>query len=496
MIEKSPEILDRIIHYLSQREEGQPDPKIASYASVCRIWQDAVELRTMRSVSVKNADGQWGEFCKVFECRRRRKIFEHLTYIHFMLKTPLYDPRLAETLGEHIARYQREVEKHFEFETRRLFGLLKTWEDDFAAIIEPNTEARLVLDIQLRFSGQTPWWVKFVKGDPLPRLNRIIHLGLNHAHPTAFFKIARGLLSLRHVSYSVTQSDMRVFTNKVNDFRKSFFAGLLNTDPLKQLETIKLECTGPCPRNHNMRVPNFQENSSFDYLSRAEVFIKSNPWGLSQNVFWPCLDSGARLDLSYPDLQYLTFVCGIMHPEQEWYLSGDRETTVAGYVPQNKRNLIYDGDFDDYSLEPYEWRHKPLCSTFYPMLEAIGRAVLAAPRLRRFEFALRWNQGQEILVEFLAPGVATGVQHINQHMPGFDFRNRRRARWYVWTDDVPRGTGGAVCVNWQVPDRIRKIWFEKIKRQGGGGLILQASRPAVPGGKVKFQFEYEGGYPG
>ncbi|KAH8170946.1 hypothetical protein LIA77_09727 [Sarocladium implicatum] len=209
----SREILDMILDHAL---DGSPRGVAASYATVSRKWQIAIEARTMRNISTRPGD-QFQKISTIFSAKslHRRAALRSL---HLRSRVPTR----GRTSGDADVN-----DAWFEDFMSKLFQELKSWEEHPRVSTQGNFTPLLRLGLEFQtqnfmdFAPTSLWrfgsaFLNFRAQTPvLPQISMVVHLETTswqgmYVHPAALCHIATSLPSLEEVNYEFHEPSLQV----------------------------------------------------------------------------------------------------------------------------------------------------------------------------------------------------------------------------------------------------------------------------------------------
>ncbi|ROW02449.1 hypothetical protein VMCG_06106 [Cytospora schulzeri] len=371
-----------------------PPPKPV-YATVSRQWQYAVEVQAFSHIKLKSTD--LSTFETIFSEPRRRAALRKLDFCVCM-------PSYGDT-----PRLHADNEEAARNAISSLLGLLAEWEHDgmgsFQLYIHFNLDDNLLYDsdgpsYQGYFGGSSSATRRYISlGDdgerlPLVQLVSSLRLGVYPGmilHPTALCQLAGAFPRLDNLDFgyydpAVKRRDMR------REHRLALANGLKGLrDRLPKLKRLRIERTGAeDPRNHSFAASSAavdDRETGVDPLCEAIRELSQGTLSdlelinilISPDLFRSGRNAGSEQadTTSWPHLQHLRIVSGLLAPSGEWYYTGDPDEEEPGWGSPiiDERSMSSNSSDSDASVEsadheerdavvngyrPYHpWRNRP-----------------------------------------------------------------------------------------------------------------------------------------
>ncbi|KAE8350458.1 hypothetical protein BDV28DRAFT_150902 [Aspergillus coremiiformis] len=410
----SQELLLLIIPYLRETppntlQSCKPPLKIASYATISRQWQHAIERFTLSTLHTYSSDLL--TFRQVFALPRRRKTLRRL---HYEIDLPAYS-------ANRIACFERRREsKANEIAFHRgladLFHALSKWD-------------KQGLELTLTTSSPTdPSHLTW----PKPKNPA---LQIEHRHGPSHAKPRRKEQQLTKVPKALSTA--------------------LDVQYLPHLQSLTIHLDQSIPRNHNFK-PHLPDPSypAGDTLNLAiKALAETSPLShLHLTGDWP-ISPALFTDATFPHLRDLKIEAALLTYDGRWYYDGDPSATEPCYESRrlesesesdSDSNSSFNSEYADYvnerreavlnGNEPwYMWRKEPgglFDGLVLRMAEAMGRMAC----LQKLVFSMG--------TEYFDYGVVVEA----------------------WKEVVDAGCEVRLMgeVKWEVPDGVLALWRESV----------------------------------
>jgi hypothetical protein len=482
-------------------------PPLASYATVSRPWQQAVESRTFFSVTVDSDPASFAEFQAVFAAAHRRALLRQLV---FVVDLPAPSEKRIRKLQS-----RREATANAEIYTRAviaLFTFLRTWEHDGHAGLaltlcatsplkrHPNKHGyssgtRLLWVVRnllgpvgldsgaLLASGGLPvvpvvssvatgWW-------PNRRIDPAVIPWVARAVPNAgammwdFFAVPRRLpglrrserLSLANALTSVANADLGLLTaleihwQDADPYNEAFVPDSL-VDPASGRDPLSVA---------------FRQLSRLPSLRDLEL---TGCHVLGSEMFEDPESSAANPAPMWPALTHLKLCMSATTPDGRWYFAGDAPSAEHDGSTDSPTSEPTHSDTSDADLAPgHAWvrvrddannmfcrfRSTPDSTALTPFVLSMARAVARMPVLRRLELAVGWDETRPgIQADYFGaeepPGRSTAV--MKPSAEAFHATHLREPRWVLFLRDLDPG--------WSMPPE----WKAALANSSSQGCIF------------------------
>ncbi|KAH7084456.1 hypothetical protein FB567DRAFT_529042 [Paraphoma chrysanthemicola] len=438
---------------------GEPPSQFPRLAILNRLWKEAVETITFRSLAIKSDELN---VLQSMVTGNRRK---YLASIRFIAILPTYS-------DEACARRESPNEQHINNEAFSkaifdLFAVLKEWEND-------GVQNALYLDLasatspaDLRMYGSGPeqeslrydiaivkrkdilWdrWeqsqLHLLHPERLSKLSNIAHLrvegnGRRRLMAATAPDLAASLPNLKSVqwdfydcdagsAYDATNNDSSDSDSdsdyelgesnssasaKMPGNARKLFADRLNSIQLSTLSSANIVFYHAMPFDQKRTCPSIVPTGfSFDPFSAALRRFSQNLTTVTLNahldstLFWPSSDEQDAMAPYWPNLKSLDIDLIMIAPSGQWYFTGqrpsDHENDDPGPVIIGADNLEH--NYSDFRVHPDP-------DTFDPFLAALAKAIAQMPVLEYFMLTsdLSGETGR-LHIEYAAPGKASSV---------------------------------------------------------------------------------------
>ncbi|KAH7123163.1 hypothetical protein EDB81DRAFT_913321 [Dactylonectria macrodidyma] len=466
-------------------------PSIAQYASISRVWQDAVEMNTFSAVKVRSND--FSRFETAFRHIQRRRTVSVITY---NIVLPEYSSARCWKLErphehtENVAVFSRAV--------HAIFRTLHAWQ------VEENGTAESSLDssgLQRRGIGlyrMSGHFLDFTEPRSLlPEVGIVESLSirgiLRPLHPDAAFRIIAALPSLEFINIDTLEPDLRWEDMRREHYRAlTRHISLMGNAVFSSLRALHLNWDTCEPRNHNFTPGDLcdPQQPSKDSLSAAlhvisqslpiTEFSLSGPFIISPELFWPNDSPDPNALPHWPILQYFTVNASIIAADGTYYYTGTPESESESdddnpwwpTSPRAEPNVDAAGYSSDDSRvrDPFDrndaarrngsspfnnWRRELDPERFGRLVLAMSRAACCMPELRELEFVMGMSDAQGpsgiVLcgeVEWEATPVAGGIREV-EYVTGRSWKANIGSR-----------------AKWEPPEEVLELWHRFVGRSG------------------------------
>ncbi|KAJ0413618.1 hypothetical protein BJY00DRAFT_296623 [Aspergillus carlsbadensis] len=486
-------------------DKKPPSRGLASYATISRTWQFAIERYTFASIVTSSNDLSHLKRI-VGNCPRRRS---HVKELWFRVGLPPYRESrryFVERPREHqanLAAFQRGVQD--------LWDELARWTTE-----GPASGMRLVLNADAPMArdpdrnkdfDNTDWeerwqypehFLSLGLDTRLPSLHAVSELGVSfegrHFDPCAIETLILSLPAIRRLHLFLGAPN-----RKNNDLRAqhaAILARALSSHTLHHLEFLSIRAWYDNPGSHSWDMspahdPCYPQGDvlnraictlaqrSLRYLNLMGAYpISPALWGECEGEKRDTTNCVAEIKFPYLEKVY------IEHPhityDGRWLYAGDPEhpppsTSYHTVIPtppawnldsetlqlagmiDSRQHTIENGD------HPFhEWRVRPDPEMYDPLLRSLARAVLKMPRLEALwmELYMRTFLSNRIVMQVAAPGQRAGVLDWAPRLED----DLARWRWIVlveedlWDMQV-----------WEVPVDVYQLMEERV---GGDGVVI------------------------
>jgi hypothetical protein len=438
-----PEIIDLIIPHLWEispetlpLREWEVDKKpisrgLASYATISRIWQFAIERYTFDSIVTFSDDLPRLQRI-VGDCPRRRR---HVMELWYSIDLPLYSLD-RQYLVERPEEHQASLEA-FQQGVQDIWDVLSKWARDC-----PGSAVRLILNADApvnrnpkpsdRFnneplaghSQQPEHFLSLDVTTRLPSLPFVSDLGVSfegrHFHPSAMETLIHSLPALRRLHLFVGAPRPKNHELRAED-RKAL-ARALSSPSLHRLEFLSIKMWYDNPNNHSWDMSPSHDPSYplGDVLNRAicslaqrslQYLNLTGSYPISP-ALWGAGEDGNAINPSseiiFPYLEKVYIEHSHITYDGRWLYTGHPEAPPS--VDTIDTTSV---DFQNGEYPFHEWRVRPDPEMYDPLLRSMARAVLNMPNLRslRVEFYARTLLRNRIMMQIAGPGEKASVLH-------------------------------------------------------------------------------------
>ncbi|KAL3443736.1 hypothetical protein BJX65DRAFT_284733 [Aspergillus insuetus] len=481
-----PEIIDLIIHHLWETAPETPPLRVwevdkkptshglASYATISRIWQFAIERYTFASIVTFSDD--LPELKRIVgNCARRRS---HVKELWFSIDLPLYSVNrqyLVERPEEHkanLATFQQGVHD--------IWDELSRWARDC-----PRSGVRLVLNADApvnrnpkpsevfnaeTLAGRWQHPESFLALDvrtKLPLLPLVSELGVSfegrHFHPSAIKTLILSLPAVRQLHLFIGAP--KPTNHELRAEHREILARALSSPTLHQLEFLSIRMWYDNPNNHSwdMSPAHDPVYPQGDVLNRAICTLAQrslrylNLMGAYpiSPALWGAGEDGNATDSSseiiFPYLEKVYIEHSHITYDGRWLYTGHPE---APPLVDTIDPTSIDFQHGEYPL--HDWRVRPDPETYNPLLRSMARAVLNMPNLRslRVEFYARTLLRNRIMMQIAGPGEKAGVLHWARKVED----DVGEWRWIVLVEED--------LENWEVPAGVYRLMKTGVGEDG------------------------------
>jgi hypothetical protein len=406
------EVLDKIVDELVEPRDGlygnNPDISygdLIQYATISPNFQNAVERRTFRHISVKSTD--FGRFKVIFQNRRRLA----LRSINLHVVLPEYETRYKSRLErkwDHILN-----NKSFSVSFKSIFDILKSWESENQGRINPygivlQVEAWSPSDEGSDEIRQGRWQrssLMIEDLNSLPSIQTITGFTLwmycrRMIDPSGAAALTEKMPNLQSIKWQLFDNEkwekfneercqrrscksQTHFKNQTNISRTLGFARRLTNDlSIANLTTFDLEFLYEEPKNHGWTPhPILQASGQGDALSQAlhqisqapnlRIFRIGEPIIISTEIFWPLrpnpsktqIENGSHTQVKHgspfwPSLEEFYIVLSSVLPDGTWMFSGVPGSPSPSLSLEDRGRASpppwfgerFDGDIDDHEV--------------------------------------------------------------------------------------------------------------------------------------------------
>ncbi|KAK7409048.1 hypothetical protein QQX98_008752 [Neonectria punicea] len=485
-------------------------PSIAQYASISRVWQDAVEMNTFSAVKV--CSNNFSRFETAFRHVRRRLAVSIITYD---IVLPEYSSARCWKLerpyehSENMAAFSRAV--------HAIFRTLHAWQVEenvgpgsVSRRIHLSMSAESSLDsssLQRRGIGlyrMSGHFLDFTDSHPLlPEVGIVESLSirgiLRPLHPNAAFRIIAALPGLEFINIDMLEPDLRWQDMRREHYSLTQHISLMGNADFSSLRALHLNWDTCEPRNHNFTAGDLgdPQQPSKDSLGVAlhvisqslpiTEFSLSGPFIISPALFWPNDSPGPNALPHWSTLQSFTINASIIAADGTYYYTGTPESESESdddyprwpTSPRAEPNVDGTGYSSDDSRvrdsfnrndvarsngsSPFNgWRRELDPERFGRLVLAMSRAACCMPELRELEFVMGMSdaQGPSGIVlhgeaEWEATPVAGGIREV-ENVTGRS-----------WKADI------GSRAKWEPPEEVLELWHRFV---GPSGVVTFGKR--------------------
>lgn len=488
----SPEVVDMILDQVyasSARDRSTPcKGQLGQYAAVSRIWQSAIERRTMSRVYLNHQD-ELDEFCSVFSAKsphRRRALRDFF----LLLELPT------------VGYTQEDRTKNgtcFRTAISKLLQELASWG---SLDVEERTGPTESMELTLRWTAKDPWNPDPQRTMPpddsfltlpedclaaVPNVSVVTKLRTYATkaitpHPATLCQIAVKFPALERLQLelwepTLVKGDMR------REHRQALAAGLVAfRQTLPRLSSLKIRRQNFQPLlNHSFEYPDLTDADGRDPLSTAlrelgeagtlaeldlfaipvtsELFRDPNlhleePEKQASIRNWPAMRRlSIASDITAANGQWLCTIDPDSAPEssssdEEESVDSEEETDHRSPVPSDQAESSPTASRPEYMIID-KWRHAPDEHSFNPFVESMMRAVTQhMPCLSQFFFDLRpRSNGLGILViQCAESGLPFVRELLDLQLPADEREQPGLRRYKAW-----------ILTSWNVPESFMEM---------------------------------------
>ncbi|KAL2784215.1 hypothetical protein BJX66DRAFT_91332 [Aspergillus keveii] len=518
------EIIDLIIPHLWEISLETPPLRVwevdkkpnsrglASYATISRTWQFAIERYTFASIMTCSDDLPRLKRI-VGDCARRRSHVKELWFSINLLPYSESRRYFVERPEEHqanLAAFQQGIQD--------LWGELSRWSREChpsGIRLVLNADARINRDAEnnehLVSDGLTARWqypdhfLSLGQDTRLPSLPAISELGVGfegrYFHPSAIETLILSLPAVRRLHLFVGAPQPR--NHELRAEHRAILAQALGSHTLRQLEFLSVSMEYSTPNNHSWDMspahdPYYPEG---DVLNRAICKLAQRSlrflnlmdgWPISP-ALWGAGDqddaSNSAAEIVFPCLETVYVQHSHITYDGRWFYTGHPEApppssghTAAPPIyidypsplpieaadnsnPEalgrentidRTRHLIQNAD------HPFhEWRVRPDPEMYNPLLRSLMRAVLQMPRLKSLwvELYTKTLLSNRIMMQVVAPGEKAGVLRWTRRLED----DLGRWRWIVLVEE---DLNDMLDWAWKVPADVYPLMREMVGEDG------------------------------
>jgi hypothetical protein len=467
------ELVDRIIYYVNvalQQPQWIPyrnleDPcpptlRLASYASTCRTWKEAIEALNFSRITVK--DSELETFQTIVTGRRRT----YVTELGLAVTGLDGRTRVGEPLEEQSVKNRRFTNSLCKF-----FQILEAWQDEgvrkplrlvFPMVYEPPL-ARLRAMNEIESFVFTYLLTGLSEHLSLPKLSNVTYLNVyggsgGRLEPSTATTIVSALPNLREIALDFGDESANDKGQSIR-MRASFAEAIKNIRLLPRA-AASIKYRGYIPFDQGDAGENFVPSHLFhDPLSAAlrtfsqDLSSLSVTTSLDSTIFWPSLHESNYTTPHWPFLKDLNVNLSLVSPTGSWYFTGPDPNADD-----------YDSSGEDSGYWQFRGDADPV--TFTPFIEAFAKAVGNMPILESFhlESDIMDDEGRtKFSIMYHAPG--------RDAEPNYDDDeddNTARRVTYDLTDDA----------EWRPSHEVREA-LKNVGRERFGGEVIETFRVGI-----------------